>query len=361
MIKELSSCKRGNRMSTEQANQTFSTQQNNNRSLIQYRSGHEVRLPGGLMSFSGFRYKGQYQGIPDQKIPSKSLMQNGSVIVDTQKDLAFGMSEQKKENWYAVFACANDEDDTITYKCSPFLRIRSRIKGTSNFYLMVAGEGIHEIGDAVAYGWDNREMWDSHKKIGADILICTETIDGRANAMSGRVTTINNAGVNSIGFDNFGRLGSFDYVLPAPRYDHYRYCGAYYIDTKEVRNFADAGGIVVTRGITQKQLPVSGADCKGRMLSVAGYISPLATAVILNSKYVINNTKEGNCGERFQIDEKHDVASFYVYKSCKRTVFQSLQIILPFSFRQEYYWKTIEDLMCDRTDGQHNLYGWIEP
>ena len=163
--------------------------ENSKRSIIQYRSAHEVRISGGLMSFSGFRFKGQYQ-----KKATKSLFQSGSVIVNSNS-LPWGMTTRKQESWYGVFACANENDTTITYKCVPFMRIYGQT-GVGSFYLSEnTGEGKHTIGNFFSYGY-NYSLIN-----GRDVLICSETIDDRPNAMSGRITKINRVGVNSLGFE----------------------------------------------------------------------------------------------------------------------------------------------------------------
>lgn len=334
---------------TQAANKVYvdNVIENSKRSIIQYRSAHEVRISGGLMSFSGFRFKGQYQ-----KKATKSLFQEGSVIVNSSS-LPWGMTTRKQESWYAVFACANENDTTITYKCVPFMRIHSST-GANSFYLSEnTGEGKHTVGSTFAYDYNNSLL------SGLDVLICSETIDARPNAISGRVTKIVNAGSNSVRFIDNGGIGALDYILIAPDFDHYRYCGSFYEDTHEVRNIADSGNIVVSRGINQMTYPADGSATTATACSVAGYISPLATGVILNDYFVINTTAAGYTGTTFLIDSSHNIISFYPYKSTTETAFQSGQFFLPFSFKQEYFANAMGTLLT-RTSEKHNIYGWIE-
>ena len=128
------------------------------------------------------------------------------------------------ENWYAVFACADNGDATATLKVMPFLR--AGVVSGSNIPLSRAGEGIY-VTASQSYAWTS-----TNNLAGTDLLVISEN-----GGFSGRVTTVTANSTSQITATTIGSITEGDYLLPAPPgFDHYVYLGSFYEDTAEVRN-----------------------------------------------------------------------------------------------------------------------------
>lgn len=321
------------------------------RSVIQYKNANEVYLRDAQYPMAGFRFHGRYlkQGVPNFTPTSQQS------VASFTTGLAFGMSSVVLENWYGVFAVADEGDANCAFEIVPFLRIKSALGG-GQFDLNKAGEAIHS---AVAQTY----TWAADALNGAELLCITETIDGRVNNWSGRVTTVTDSTTTAITVADAGSLAAMDFVLPAPvGYDHYRYCGAVYYDTGEIRNLADDGRTVRSRGISDQSVATTGQVTNVEM-EPAGYISPLATSVYIQSTCVLSTASEGQYVEGFYLDSSdHEVSSFIYQKdSVPSPSLASHDVVMPFVFGQKWFFTTLGALVGARINGQQRYWGWIEP
>lgn len=323
---------------------------NGPRNILQYRAALSVYIRDTQFPMGGFRFNGQYL---KTNVPVFSSA-NQPNTVDATTDLAFGMSSDVKENWYAVFAVANNGDANCVFKIVPFLRSDS--VASSTITLRSCAERVYSS-DPQTY------TWAADALNGAEILIITETKDGRDNAFSGRTTTITDSTTTTITLDDIGAVGDGDWMLPAPLgYDHYRYCCAFYIDTSEVRNIADSGTLVKTRGTSDNSGTNTGSVSSFERREASGNISPLATAIYFTSTGQFSTSSTGDYYESYAIDSAHDVSAFnYRKDATSSTSFNSGEIYVPFSFGPQYYFKNAGSLASIRSVGQQNIYGWIEP
>lgn len=320
------------------------------RDIIQYKDATSVYIRSTRFDMGGFRFFGRYKQDEALTFPS-----NGQPLsCSTSSDLAFGMSSVVLENWYAVFACANNEDQYVTLKIVPFLRADS--VATSTITLRKAGENVHSSSPQT-YTWANDALNN------LECLVISETLDGRTNAFSGRVATITDSTTTTITLDTIGTVAANDWLLPAPNgFDNYRYCGSFYMDAAEVRNIADSGTLVVSKGIYDFSGTNTGSVASPEKRSISGYISPLATAVSLYSTFNLATTSTGQYVEYYAIDgSAHTIYSVDIQKvatvghSCASAGFQ-----IPFSFGQQYYYSNAGAFTASRTNGQQNITGWIE-
>ncbi len=321
------------------------------RSIIQYKNATSVYLRDTVFPMSGFRFQGAYR---KSNVPIMAAASQLSVI-STATDLAFGMSSVVLENWYAVFAVANEGDVTCTFELVPFLRVKSALGG-GQFDLNKAGEAIHT---AVAQTY----TWAADALNGAECLVITETVDGRAINWSGRETTITDSTTTTVTLADGGTVGVHDWLLPAPvGYDHYRYCGSFYFDTGEVRNIADDGVTVRSRGISDQSGTNTGS-VTNEVRKPAGYICPLATSVIINSYCELSTTGTGQYVENYLHDSgSHDISSLIFEKTAAFAhPIVSHDVVMPLTFGPEWYFDAIGAMAVQRINGQQRYYGWQEP
>ncbi len=319
------------------------------RSVIQYNSATSVNIRGNEFVMGGFRFHGSHTNSPAQKFTSTSRLNT----VSTSSDLAFGMTSVVFENWYAVFAVANNGDDNCVFRAVPFLRVDTVVG--SGVTLRKAGEAVHSASPQTY-------TWPTDGVNGADCLVITETISGRPMAFSGRETTITDSAPDAVTLQDIGGIAPGDWILPAPLgFDHYRYCGSFYVDTAEVRNIADSGTLVRSRGVFDVSGTNSGA-VSAEAREPSGYISPLATAVIINTSGTLATSGMGQYVEEFGTDSAHIVTGIDMTKSVSTSVsFGHPDLFIPFSFGPQYYFSNAGGLATSRTNGQQNIYGWIEP
>lgn len=321
------------------------------RSVVQYKDATSVYLRDAFFPMSGFRFQGNYKkaNVPVMT-PASQLS-----IIDTDTDLAFGMSSVVLENWYAIFAVGNEGDVNCTFELVPFLRVKSSLGG-SQFDLNAAGEAVHAAA-AQTY------TWASNALNGAECLVITETVDGRVNNWSGRTTTIVDSTNSTVTLADGNNIGAFDWLLPSPvGYDHYRYCGSFYVDTGEIRNLADSGTVVRSRGISDQSGTNTGS-VTNEVRKPAGYICPLATSVIINSFCELSTTGTGQYVENYLHDSgSHDISSLIFEKTAAFAhPIVSHDVVMPLTFGPEWYFDAIGAMAVQRINGQQRYYGWIEP
>jgi hypothetical protein len=273
------------------------------RDIIQYKDATSVYIHAKQAHMTGFRFHGNYY----TEGPTYSYASTPASCT-TASDLAFGMSSVVAENWYAVFACANNGDSTATLKIVPFLRADS--VATSTITLRKAGEAVHASSPQTY-------TWAADALNNLSVLVISETVNARDNHFSGRLATITDSTTTTITLDTIGGIKANDWLLPAPNgFTYYRYCGAFYFDTAEVRDIADSGSLVVSRGIYDATSATNtGSVASPEKREVCGYISPLATGVIINSAWTLTTANTGNYAEYYDIDSSsHTVAQIYADK-----------------------------------------------
>ena len=316
------------------------------RDAICYAGVQSVKVFRNYATMGGFRFRGQYT---KNTAPTFAMPSDKTASLTT--NLA-SMSATTFENWYAVFACANDGDATATLKIMPFLR--AGVVSGSSIGLIKGGEG--QTSDVTqTYAWSS-----TNNLAGTDILVITE-----GGGFSGRVTTVTANSVSSITVSTIGSITNHDTFLPAPPgYKHYVYLGTFYEDTAEVRNIYDAGTLVKAKMIYTMYPNVStGSFPTPVSIDCTGYISPLATAVVLDSSCVLGTASTGTYAEYFAGDGSgHTVQSAYVQKdntSNLSVVFDNIQV--PFLYPQQFWYSNDGTLVATRTSGQLNITGWFEP
>jgi hypothetical protein len=318
------------------------------RDAVCYAGAQSVRVFRDYATMGGFRFRGQYTKslVPTFPMPANKVV--------TSPGALGGMTAKTNENWYAIFACANTGDATATLKMMPFLR--AGVVAGSSIGLVKGGEGLTPPDVAQTYAWTS-----ANNLVGVDLLVITE-----AGGFSGRVTKITANSASSISVQTIGSIANHDTFLPAPPgYDHYVYLGSFYFDTLEVRNIYDSGTLVKTKGIyTVYPNTASGAYPYPNFVEIdgSGYISPLATAIVLDSSCVLSTASTGEYVEYFAGDGSlHIVQSGYVFKDNggnMSVVFSNVQV--PFLYPQKF-WYANGGLAASRINGQFNVTGWIEP
>jgi len=298
----------------------------------------------------GFRIFGNYQ---KGRAPMFASGVNGSTTVSFINDLAFETTAET-HNWYGIFAKANDGDATVTYELVPFLRVGS-VAG-SVCTLNYAGEGAnaHAV-TAATYTFTTNDM------AGVECLVISE-----GDAFSGRRTTITANTTTTVTLATIGSVAAFDWLLPSPRdCDHYAYLGAVYWES-EPRNIADTGTVVKAYMINTADPDwpaAAGVASPGVKISFGGYISPLATSVLVaNVEALSTATVSGQSATYFSHDgSNHVVAQHFVTKSDAATVVSVGNLEIPFSIGQHCYVYTAGSLETTRSGCTLEIKGWIEP
>lgn len=318
------------------------------RDALCYAGAQSVKVFRNFATMGGFRFRGQYT---KGRAPTFAMPANKTVT--SPGDLG-GMTAKTNENWYAVFACANDGDATATLKMMPFLRAQS-VSG-SNIALSQFKEGMTSLVPQ-SYAWTSPNNLD-----GCDLLVITEN-----GGFSGRVTTITANSASSISVATIGSITQTDTFLPAPPgFDHYVYLASFYFDTAEVRNIYDSGTLVKSKGIYTLYPDTSTGSFPYptfTTIDCTGYIAPLATAVVLDSSCTLSTASAGSYAEYFGGDaSNHVVQSAYVQKDNAgnlTVVFDNIQV--PFLYPQTFAYANAGSLAATRVSGQFNITGWFEP
>jgi hypothetical protein len=333
-----------------------------NRGRVNYFSSDavEVIVPEDIV-MGGFRFMGQY------KKGRAPVMKSGvpyRAIVNFANDLG-AESAANPDNWYAVFACSNDGDTTVTYKMMPFLRVGSVVGSTAT--LCSVAENTYTV-LPVSYSWSagNNTLAD------VDCLVINEGADNR---FSGRVAKITANTATTATLDTIGQVGTFDYLLPAPPgVDHYCYLCTFYLEVSpgsplgvEARNIADGGVIVMARNgnTTDPNWVQNGAVAgpPGNKLTWASQISPLATGVYFSPIVSASTSSGGIIETQFSHDgSNHTVARITFYKSTESAaVTQATNVFVSFSIGQFMYYWVDGALAPQRIVSELLNLGWIEP
>lgn len=334
------------------------TATSSNRAAVRYQSPTSISISCARnILMGGFRFFGQFS---KGRAPMFSRASGSQQAVSLTADLG-AESAAHLDGWYAVFACANDGDAAPVFKVMPCLRAGSVLG--SQVTLCSAAEGIH-TNTATTYNWSSVNNLN-----GVDCLIINETVDGRANAFSGRVTTITANTTTTVTLGTVGTVGTLDWLLPAPPgFDHYCYQGMFYYETPgDVRNIGDSGSLVKAKMIdtTDPNWSATGqvaTPASPVAIRFGGYISPLATAVVVKETSSFSTSSLGSYAAYFDLDGSlHVVETAYGQKEGTATetmVFDGITV--PFCFKQEFYYGNDGSLVASRSGGTLEIKGWIE-
>jgi hypothetical protein len=173
------------------------------RSRIDYQTPTSVKcyVPENIV-MGGFRFMGSYKKGNGLYI-SSGVGTNGWLEVSQTTDLAFEATPHY-ENWYAVFALANDGDSVATMKHVPFFRAAS--VSTNVITLAQGGESDGDTVTATTYNIATNAL------VGAEVLIIQE---GRQ--FSGKTTTVTANTNSTITVANASSMGANDFLLFPPQ------------------------------------------------------------------------------------------------------------------------------------------------
>lgn len=313
------------------------------RDALVYRDGRTISVFRRHAEMTGFRFRGQTSRAPGPSFPIPS-----DAYVSITDDLG-AEREARPGNWYAIFAVANAGDSSAKLRLMPFLR--SGARQGRNLQLVDAGEGQGRT--AASYSWS------SAKLNGTEVLLISER--GR---FSGRNTSIVSASAGSVQLADPGEIGSGDFFLPAPPgFSHYSYLGSFYYEPFEIRNIFDSGTFVRAKMISMGRERLANGEVKNVELDFGGLISPLATAVMIESGGGLSTGSAGSYAEYFAGDESgHVIETRQITKVGTDTLpvlFSGIQ--LPFSRFQKAYFSNAGSLARTHVGGTIEIVGWIEP
>jgi len=230
------------------------------RPTAQYKDATSVYFKGlDEVAMCGFYFNKKYKKAFGRRFPTSGP----ATYADYSTDLEFETSAFTTQ-WYAIFACADDNDSTITYKIVPYLQVKTISGNTITFN---QGGELQRSLVTRTYNMNNDAL------NGADCLVITETLDSRPNSWSGRITSITDSTSTTATLSDIGTLAMFDYILPAPiSKKNYVWVGDFYRDSAEVRNFADGNGIICSDSISLESNHSfdGGAICSAQSFSGGG-------------------------------------------------------------------------------------------
>lgn len=319
------------------------------REAITYSSATAVTVYRRFAHMGGFRFRGHYS---KGRAPVFSMPEDRRIHYNSMDCPV--LSVVKNENWVACFAVANDGASEATLVTMPFLRLASPVGQTAA--LIAAGEGNHDLATTMSYSWSS-----TNNLAGTDCLVINEGLQ-----FSGRITTVVGNSPNSIALDNMTGITAGGFILPAPPgYQHYVYLGSFYFDSAEVRNVYDDG-----RAVRSKMMSIQEPAAykfgerppPGDLLNFAGYISPLATATIVDSSGSLSTASKGYYAEYFDPDGSAHVIRTFSYTKATTTTetYYNSEATVPFSQYQVFYYSNA-GLAAQRIMGQMSIVGWVEP
>lgn len=317
------------------------------RDAILYHNATSVKIARRFVTMAGFRYRGQYTKAKGRMHP---LPDNIATCAPSglAAETAF-----KTDTWYAAFAVANVGDINAQIVTMPFLRVASVAGNVVS--LNRGGEMVHSV-IAQTHAWKSADNLAS-----VDCLVISEN-----GGYSGRLATITANDAGSITMSDVGLLTFGDYLLPAPPgFSEYCYLATWYMDSTAVRNIYDSGVLVKTK-MNELQSPNIAAGAlpyPGQIMQCAGYISPLATAVVIDSGGTLSTAVQGDYAEYFDVDgSNHIVQTEYMRKNATvaEPYFNSA-VTIPFLYYQKFNYYTAGSVAADRASCKLDIKGWIEP
>jgi hypothetical protein len=317
------------------------------RARIDYGSANSVKVfvPESIV-LAGFRFLGCYRKPGGRAIATGV---NGSLLVNDNSDLSI-LNTRKLENWYAVFAGANQSDVVASFVNVPFFRAFSVVGNE-----ITLGEGKETTGENhIASAYD----------MAIDVMVGSEVLIIQENGIwSGRTTSVtaNTSSTITVADASGVQPGDFFLVAP-PEFAEYCYLGGWYLDTSSPRNRADTGSHV---GALHFQIPdlVESGELAKTEFSVRGMVCPLATAYVAKLSYVVNTTATGKVVHSVDHDgNDHRTMTVQEMKYGSLAHSPTHQTtILPFSKKQSLWIACFGDLAASVTSRQFQCYGWIEP
>lgn len=322
------------------------------RHVVRFLDGQRVAIHGREFPLNGFRFLGN----PTQ--PASLTLHTGTAMhVLSMQEHAVTAQDSTHHHWFGIFACANDGDTTPTFRLVPFLRLDTTTNGDT-FTLMHSGEFAPCTPRTPSCSWRTLPSL-------TDVLVVTETLEGRPSCFSGRVTRIRNATADSCTLVDPGTVGHGDFLLPAPPgFRHYGYLGCFYYAAGEVRPLADTGTLVKARMADLARLYPLSRKVSGKAIGVAGAVSPLATAVLVDATTDLNTHATGDCAEYFTPEPQGQPLATLLHRKTSTSLgdgFSTPGLVLPFMFSQTLYLTTAGALANHREPVVYQVAGWIEP
>lgn len=331
--------------------------------VLQVFGGAHV-MQGGFRMFGNYYKMGRVVKTGVNGFTTISAADAGDLGAETTRAL---------ENWYAQFSCSNDGDEYCDFKHMPYLRVQA-VAG-SVITLGQAGERKHPPLSTRTYAWAD------------DALAGVECLVINHNAQfNGRVTTITANTAGTVTLADATGLVEGDFLLPAPPgYTEYAWLCDHYMDTAEWRNIADSGVTVGALMVNHATFPASLEVDPAEEFSMAGYISPLATAVIGKLNLTLSTTGVGTLSNYFWSDlSNHEIWSSYDLKTPTEWTNQvftdsagdTVTIPRPTSGNFGYQWSKVmleftkKQTITYRTDGtldnttvsrSWQIRGWLVP
>lgn len=314
-----------------------------------YHTGTDLKIfGGGQVMLGGFRMFGNYYRM-GRTIPTGV---NGYTTASAADVGDLGVETTRKlENWYAAFTCANVTDAACKFKLMPYLRVAS--VSASVLTLGEAGERKTLPLTATTYAWAADAL------NGVDCLVISE-----GGNFSGRVATITDSTDGTVTLDDVTGITDGDFLLPAPPgFTEYAWLCDHYMDTAEWRNIADDGRSVLATMVDHVSFPASGEVATATEYSLAGYISPLATAAVVRLNCTLSTTSLGNFTEKFWHDSSsHEIWGQYTQKEEAGNMgVQYSQIHANFSKKQSVWYITGGGLDTAVVSRTMNVRGWTVP
>lgn len=319
------------------------------RPIVRYRTASAVRIHAFNANMGEFRFMSQFTKGVGRVLPLPSQLAS---VVGTGLGAE---STFRSENWYAAFAVANAGDSNAAIKTMPYLRVGS-VAG-KKVTLNKAGEAIHTV-QAQTYAW-----LAANNLAGCKCLVVSE--GGNLGTYSGRVTTVTANAAGTVDLDDVTGLAFGDFLLPAPPgFTEFGYLGSFYMDTAEVRNIYDDGHKVRSRGIYILSPVTNGKITDWTALNANGYISPLATAVLVQSSFNISTSSTGRMVENFAADSGNHTLfpCISIKASAPSMPVSNYGIEIPFLYPGTFYYSNAGDdaMLVNRIDSQQNIAGYVE-
>ena len=322
------------------------------RPRLNYSTATSLQIDGlsDAIAMGGFRFFGQYLKSRGRLV-STGLGTASHTTVSISAQLS-GLTSPHSDSWYGVFACANFDDATVSFRIVPFLRAFSRAGNVVT--LGAGGENSNVTPAAATYDVTANAF------AGADCLVINH-----AGEFAGRVTTITANTTTTVTLTDGSSIDQLDFFLPAPvGFDAYCYLGAaYYESPGEWRNLADTGYTVMSRMVNLVEYSASGLVTNTK-IRFGGCISPLAVGFTGSINAAINTTSTGILEERFAHDSSlHDIKRLMVDKDSTSNFNYGGDVALSFS-KEQAAWHTVEasgGIGGARTGATMLTYGWVEP
>lgn len=320
------------------------------RGRINYNTATTLRVDGipDAIAMGGFRYMGNYLKSRGRLV-STGLTTTAHVVVSISSQLA-GLTSGQFFNWYAVFACSNPGDATVSYRLVPYFRCFSRSGNVVT--LGHGGENQNVTPATVTYSMAANAF------AGVDCLVIEQ-----GEIFSGRTTTITASTATTITLADATGIGPLDFFLPAPPgFSEYHYLGTAFWEgpTGDWRNIADTGSVVKARMVTVAEVPATGA-LSNQKIRFGGHISPLATGISGRYNAVSSTASLGSFGETFAHDGGgHDIWQATQTKEATANCTCLAVADLTFSKEQAAWMTTIGTLAATVTSRTFLVYGWPE-